>query len=68
MVKIGDRIELIALAKDPRTKQDDPSWNKWRHKGDLGIVQSLNADQIGVKFDDGGHLFLLKNADQFKIL
>lgn len=69
--KVGDRIKLIKLAPNSNGV-DDPSWNKWRHKGDLGTVTSINQGldclQIWVNFDDGGHLGLLFGIDSFEVL
>lgn len=71
--KIGDTIRLITLAPD-NDGVPDPSWNKWRHKGDLGTVTSIDihdpplSTQIWVTFEDGGHLALLYGIDTYEIL
>jgi len=68
---IGDRIRLLRLAPSPNGTPD-PAWNKWRHKGDVGTVTSIdtttNMVQIWVNFDDGGRLALLEGIDSYEVL
>ncbi len=74
MVKVGDKIRLISMAKDPQTKQYDPSWNKTVKKGDIGTVvdiakiEMLNQTQIWVRFENGSRLALLDGIDSYKVL
>lgn len=74
MVKIGDKIKLISMAKDPNTKQNDPSWNKTIHTGDFGTVvgianaEAFNTTQIWVHFENGSRLALLEGIDTYEII
>ncbi len=66
-IKVGDRIDLIYIPKEPR-------FGPIFHPGDRGTVTAINAiplleeRQISVAWDNRSTLMLLEGVDEYKIL
>ena len=56
--------------------KDDPSFGKTLHKGDRGIIESIDEvkmaprpfTQVWVKFDNGSHIALILYVDKFEVV
>ena len=66
---VGKRIKLLDM-------KDDPSFGKTLHKGDRGIIESIDEvkmaprpfTQVWVKFDNGSHIALILYVDKFEVV
>lgn len=63
MAKIGDKIQIIALAAEPKTGVADPAAKEY--EGRIGVVEYI--DDLGILHGTWGGLGILPK-DTYKIL